>query len=62
MGRIVHFEIPVKNVDETITKITQNGGQIAIPKMAVPGIGWLVYFKDLDGHIVGAMQADPNAK
>jgi hypothetical protein len=24
----------------------------------VPGIGWLAYFKDLDGHIFGCIQPD----
>ena len=29
--------------------------------MAVPGIGWLAYFKDPEGNIFGAMQSDPTA-
>ena len=35
--------------------------QVAVPKMAVPGIGWLAYAKDPDGNIFGMMQADPEA-
>ena len=38
------------------------GGTVALPKMAIPGIGWLGYFKDTEGNIFGAMQADPGAK
>jgi predicted enzyme related to lactoylglutathione lyase len=39
----------------------QNGGSVAVPKMAVPGVGWLVYFKDTEGNIFGAMHSGPNA-
>jgi len=35
--------IDVPSVDDVTTKITDNGGTIALPKMAVPHIGWLVY-------------------
>jgi predicted enzyme related to lactoylglutathione lyase len=29
--------------------------------MPIPGVGWLAYFKDLDGHIFGVMQIDAGA-
>jgi uncharacterized protein len=51
----------VANLDETTNVIQTNGGVCVVPKMAVPGIGWLAYFKDLDGHIFGVMQPDPSA-
>jgi predicted enzyme related to lactoylglutathione lyase len=51
----------VANLDETTSVIQTNGGACVVPKMAVPGIGWLAYFKDLDGHIFGLMQRDPSA-
>ena len=37
-------------------------GTLALPKMAVPGVGWLAYVKDTEGNILGMMQRDPNAK
>lgn len=37
------------------------GGLIIVPKMPVPGVGWLLYFRDPDGNIHGAMQNDPAA-
>ena len=46
----------------TLSSVEQNGGTIAVPKMAVPGVGWLVYFKDTEGNIIGAMENDPDAK
>lgn len=54
--------IDVKNVDEVIKKIEKNGGEIINPKHAIPGVGWLAYFKDTEGIITGVMQEDANAK
>jgi predicted enzyme related to lactoylglutathione lyase len=28
--------------------------------MPVPTVGWLAYYKDLDGHIFGLMEMDPS--
>jgi predicted enzyme related to lactoylglutathione lyase len=53
--------IDVASVDDTIAKITSLGGTIALPKMPVPGIGWLAYAKDTEGNIFGVMQSDHNA-
>jgi predicted enzyme related to lactoylglutathione lyase len=52
----------VANVDESVAAVTANGGEIALPKMAVPGVGWLAYAKDPEGHVFGMMQPDPSAK
>ena len=49
------------SVDGDVSKATSNGGSIAVPKMAVPGIGWLAYVKDTEGNIFGIMQDDPTA-
>ncbi len=53
--------IMVADLDQTILTVAGNGGECVIPKMAVPGVGWLAYFKDTEGHFFGAMQADPLA-
>ena len=54
--------IDVPSVDDYVTKITANGGTNVLPKMAIPGVGWLAYCKDTEGNIVGLMQADATAK
>jgi predicted enzyme related to lactoylglutathione lyase len=54
--------IGVVDVDETIKKIKKNGGKIVRPKHAVTGVGWLAYFKDVEGIVMGIMQIDPTAK
>ncbi len=48
-------------LDEDLSKALASGGSIAVPKMAVPGIGWLAYVKDTEGNIFGVMQDDSNA-
>ena len=53
--------IGVLNLDESVASVTANGGSIAVPKMPIPGVGWLAYCKDIDGHIFGMMQNDPAA-
>ena len=52
----------VPNVDSSVSTALKNGGTLAVPKMAVPGVGWLAYCKDTEGNIFGMMQADESAK
>ena len=54
--------IDVDDIDEVIKKIENNNGEIVRPKHAVPGVGWMAYFKDSEGVLSGVMQSDPNAK
>ena len=54
--------VVVADLDKTLGTIIKSGGTIALPKMPVPGIGWLAYCKDLDGHMIGVLQNDPAAK
>ncbi len=51
----------VADVDASAAAVERSGGQVVVPKMPVPGIGWLVYCKDTEGHIFGMMQNDQNA-
>ena len=52
----------VVNIDETISKIEANGGRVALPKFAMPGMAWIAYYKDTEGNIFGIFQSDPSAK
>jgi len=54
--------IDVASLDATIQAIESTGGRIALPKMPIPGVGWLAYAKDTEGNIFGIMQADRSAK
>jgi len=53
--------VGVDAVDDSIAAVEANGGTIALPKMPVPGVGWLVYCKDTEGNIFGMLQPDANA-
>lgn len=54
--------VDVTDVDETLRRGVELGGVVAVPKMAIPGMGWLGYLKDPDGNIFGAMANDPSAQ
>jgi predicted enzyme related to lactoylglutathione lyase len=49
------------SVDDYLAKALHNGGTLAVPKMPIPGVGWLAYCKDTEGNIFGLMQPDPQA-
>jgi predicted enzyme related to lactoylglutathione lyase len=49
-------------VDTAIQTVQAKGGKLAIPKMAVPGIGYIAYCQDTEGNLFGMLQADANAK
>ncbi len=53
--------IDVENIDDYITRIEKAGGNIVVPKMPIPTVGWLAYFTDPDGNIHGVYQNDPKA-
>jgi predicted enzyme related to lactoylglutathione lyase len=53
--------IGVTSLDEAIANITKHGGKIVVPKMAIPGVGYLAYSSDTEGNVFGVMQPDKNA-
>ncbi len=53
--------VDVDDVDSYVEKALAGGGSLALPKMAVPGVGWLAYMKDSEGNIFGMMQEDGGA-
>jgi len=54
--------IDVPSCDEFVRKAETAGGTVALPKMAVPGVGWLAYCLDPEGNTFGLMEHDPNAR
>lgn len=54
--------ILVDSFDNTAELIIKKGGQIALPKFAIPGRCWQGYFIDPDGNTFGIFEADSNAK
>lgn len=58
--KIIGFEcsIEVDDLDRIIESITENGGEIVLPKTEIPYVGWLSKFLDTEGNIVCAIQYD----
>ena len=54
--------IEVEDLDRYLAKTQGEGGKIALPKMPIPGVGWLAYCHDTEGNIFGMMQPDAAAK
>ncbi|MCY8938964.1 hypothetical protein FB545_4608 [Peribacillus frigoritolerans] len=54
--------IGVENYDLTEAKIIENGGKLAMPKFALPGMAWQGYYIDPEGNTFGIHQPDANAK
>jgi uncharacterized protein len=54
--------IDVPSLDDYVTRAIEAGGQNVMPKMPIPGIGWLAYCKDTEGNVFGMMQPDPTAQ
>ena len=57
-----HNTVDVPSVDEFTKKITEQGGKIIVPKMAVPGVGYMAYCADTEGNVFGIMEEDTSAK
>lgn len=58
-GTINTMDVP--DLDEFVDKVSAAGGKVLLPKMAVPGVGWLAYCADSEGNTFGMMQSDEAA-
>lgn len=54
--------IQVENFDQINGLIIENGGQVAMPKFAIPGRCWQGYFLDPDHNTFGIFEVDERAK
>jgi predicted enzyme related to lactoylglutathione lyase len=54
--------VGIADLDGTVRRATELGGVVALPRMPIPGIGWLAYINDTEGNILGLLQADAAAK
>jgi predicted enzyme related to lactoylglutathione lyase len=52
----------VDDVDVYVAKAIALGGVVAVPKMAIPGVGWLAYVKDTQSNLLGLMTSDAAAR
>jgi uncharacterized protein len=54
--------VDVEDVDATQAKAEKLGATVAVPKMPIQGVGWLVYLKDTESNIFGITQSDESAE
>ena len=54
--------IGVQNIDETFEKVKSNGGQVLMPKTAIPYVGYIAKFLDTEGNLICGMQYDNSAR
>ncbi|PUB16725.1 VOC family protein [Paenisporosarcina sp. OV554] len=54
--------VEVDNVDDSLAKISEHGGEMVVPKAAIPGMGYVAYCKDPEGLIFGVFHGDENAQ
>ncbi len=52
----------VDDVAATVAAIEANGGTIIMPPTVIGGVGELIYFKDSEGNIAGAMKYEAEAR
>ena len=57
---VCSMEVP--DFEATQKRIIADGGRVALPKFAVPGVCWQGYFLDTEGNTFGVFQPDPDAK
>jgi predicted enzyme related to lactoylglutathione lyase len=60
-GQGIANTVDVADLDASVGAVVSAGGTIAMPRMAVPGIGWLAYGVDTEGNTFGMMQNDSAA-
>src|SRR5262245_60645798 len=53
--------VNVESVDDYLAKAEALGGQAAMPKTPVPGMGYFAYIKDTEGNILGLWESNPSA-
>lgn len=42
--------------------VVASGGTILMPRTTIPTVGHLIWFRDTEGNVVGAMEYDANAR
>lgn len=50
--------ISVRSIDKTAKAALANGGTVALPKSVIVGVGALMFFRDTEGNVFGAIQFD----
>ena len=62
--RTIGFEctIAVDSIDATEQAVRAAGGTVALARSVIVGVGTLMFFRDTEGNVFGAMQYDARAE
>ena len=53
--------VEVEDLDGTLGRVTDAGGELVVERQAVVGVGWHAYVKDSEGNLLGLLQPDVSA-
>lgn len=53
--------VHVADLDATISATVAAGGEVLVPRIPLPGAGWLAYIADTEDNVISIMQDDPRA-
>jgi uncharacterized protein len=53
--------IHVANVAAAAAAAVAAGGAVLVPRIPLPGVGWLIHLADTEGNVIGIMQDDSRA-
>lgn len=51
----------VDNIDDALKRAEQAGGQVAMGKQPIEGMGWSAYVRDTEGNLISFFQMDAAA-
>jgi hypothetical protein len=60
-GQSVALTMDVDDLDAARERVVAAGGRITLERMAIPGVGWLIYATDPNGLHFGLLQSDQSA-
>jgi hypothetical protein len=61
-GASVVNTVSVPSLDASLKTVEKAGGKVILPRMTVPGVGYVAYASDTEGNPFGMLQPDANAK
>ena len=41
------------DIEATLARVEELGGKTMVPKMEIPGVGWVAFFSDPTGNMIG---------
>ena len=50
--------VSVDDLDATLVKVNEKGGDLALEKMAIPGVGTVAYVHDTEANVLGILQPE----